>query len=206
MSEPPLLWYASYGSNLFAQRFSYYLRGGRPVGAARTYPGARDSTPPRADRALRVPGQVFFGWHSPTWGGGIAFLDTAAPAEALLRGYLITHEQFCDVLAQEMHRDPGQDLDLSPLWESGRWVLGPGRYETLVVVGEREGSPVVTFTCPEGPQRPELNAPTEPYVAMIAAGLAQTHQLSAQQVAQYLNRCPGLGQHWSTARLAALLR
>ena len=38
----PDLWYAAYGSNLARDRFETYLSGGRPDGAARHYPGARD--------------------------------------------------------------------------------------------------------------------------------------------------------------------
>src|SRR5205823_6117258 len=51
-----LVWYVSYGSNLSAERFHYYIRGGRPPGAARTYPGARDRALPRADEAVWLPG------------------------------------------------------------------------------------------------------------------------------------------------------
>lgn len=44
-----LVWYAAYGSNLAAVRLRCYLAGGRPPGGARTYPGARDPSPPRRD-------------------------------------------------------------------------------------------------------------------------------------------------------------
>lgn len=40
MTEP-LVWYAAYGSNLAAARFRCYVVGGRPAGAARTYPERR---------------------------------------------------------------------------------------------------------------------------------------------------------------------
>jgi hypothetical protein len=72
------LWYAAYGSNLARDRFENYLSGGRPVGATRHYPGARDSSPPIDDRPLLLPGRLFFAWESPTWGGGIAFYDPPA--------------------------------------------------------------------------------------------------------------------------------
>lgn len=71
------VWYAAYGSNLDRDRFLTYLGGGRPPGATRTYPGARDRRPPANDRPLLLPGALFFAWESPTWGGGIAFYDAA---------------------------------------------------------------------------------------------------------------------------------
>src|SRR5687767_6536481 len=110
------VWYASYGSNLARDRFLCYLRGGRPEGATRTYPGARDTSDPQGDEPMLLPGGVFFGWRSPTWGGGIAFYDASprvdgasrhdgsAEAGAYARAYLITESQFADVAAQEMHR------------------------------------------------------------------------------------------------------
>ncbi|MGW8332136.1 hypothetical protein ACWGLE_30040, partial [Streptomyces sp. NPDC055897] len=37
-----LVWYASYGSNMHLDRLAHYIEGGRPAGAARSYPGCRD--------------------------------------------------------------------------------------------------------------------------------------------------------------------
>lgn len=200
------VWYASYGSNLSAARFAFYLSGGRPPGASRTYPGARDATPPAADRALRVPGEIFFGWDSPTWGGGgIAFLDLDAGGEALVRAYRITHDQLADVVAQEMHRDPGDALDVDALIGARRLVLGPGRYETLAVVADLAGEPVVTFTCPDDEARPAVNAPSGRYLQMVAAGLREAHGLTTPQIRDYLLAAPGARPAWSADDLDALL-
>lgn len=200
------LWYASYGSNLFEARFAYYLRGGRPPGATRTYPGARTRTPPAASRGLRVPGQVFFGWESATWGGGgVAFLDPEAAGEALVRAYRITPEQFADVVAQEMHREPGADIDLSVLHAERRMTLGPGRYETLVLIDHLEGEPVLTFTCSASDERPELNPPSERYLQMIAAGLRESHGLQPEEVVDYLSPLPGVHPAWSRADLSRVV-
>lgn len=205
MSEA-LVWYASYGSNLFTRRFACYLAGGRPPGASRSYPGARDHTPPRDSRAMRLPGQVFFAARSDVWqDGGVAFLDTAVPSEALLRAYRITHDQFADVVAQEMHRPPGPGLDMDRLLGEGRLVLGPGLYETLLVVAQVDGSPVVTFTCPDGAGRPATNAPSAAYLRMIAAGLRQSHGLDTTRVLDYLMPLPGVAGHWDASRLGAVV-
>ena len=38
------IWYVAYGSNLSRERFCTYLRGGRPDGSERDYPGCRDTS------------------------------------------------------------------------------------------------------------------------------------------------------------------
>ena len=198
------VWYASYGSNLSRDRFLCYLRGGRPEGAARTYPGARDRYHPLGDTALELPGQVFFGWHSPTWDGGVAFYDASSPSQALARAYLITESQFADVAAQEMHRDPGQDLDLSTVLEERQHSLGPGRYESLHLVGELEGHPVLTFTNPESAELPH-NPPSEPYLTMVAKGLRETHEHADDALVDYLLDCPGVWPHWTREQVVDLV-
>ena len=106
------LWYAAYGSNLARDRLEAYLSAaGRPA-PPRHYPGARDASPPSDDRPLLLPGHLFAG-ESPTWGGGIAFYDADARGTVYARAYRITAEQFSDLAAQEMRRDPGAELDLS---------------------------------------------------------------------------------------------
>jgi hypothetical protein len=198
------VWYASYGSNLSRDRFLHYLRGGRPAGASRTYPGARDRTPPADDRALTLPGALFFAWESPTWGGGIAFYDADSVGPTLARAYLVTEQQFADVAAQEMHQPPGQDLDLTTVLAHSRHDVGPGRYEALHLVGELEGAPVLTFTTPD-PTALQRNSPAPAYLTMLATGLRDTHHLSVDEITAYLLARPGLGPDWDRARLAELV-
>src|SRR5262249_26967256 len=130
-----LLWYVAYGSNLFAERFACYLAGGTPEGGKRHYTGCRDASPARAERAVTLPGGIYFALTWLAWGGGMAFSDPALPGHAAARAYLLTREQFCDVMSQEMRREVGEDPDLSEVLNGGRGgrrQLGPGRYETVV--------------------------------------------------------------------------
>ena len=188
------VWYAAYGSNLSRARFEAYLAGGRPTGATRCYPGARDPSPPVDDRPLLLPGRIFFGWESPAWGGGIAFYDAGASGTAYARAYRITHQQFCDLAAQEMHREPGTELDLTQVLAQRRHSYGPGRYETLHLVGELEGLPVLTFTAPpDHDLRP--NAPAPAYVATIVRGLQESHGLDADQARAYLAAAGAIPEH-----------
>lgn len=179
------LWYAAYGSNLARDRFEAYLSGGRPAGATRHYPGARDTRPPVDDRALLLPGRIFFAWTSPTWGGGIAFYAADADGTVYARAYRITRDQFSDLAAQEMRRDPGTDLDLTQVLAERRHTYGPGRYETLHLVGELDGLPVLTFTAPAAHTLPP-NPPAPAYVDTIVRGLRECHGLTEEEARAYL--------------------
>ncbi|MDE9367832.1 histone deacetylase [Luteipulveratus sp. YIM 133132] len=197
------VWYAAYGSNLSEQRFAHYLCGGRPLGANRIYPGARDRRPASDSRPVRLRGGIFFGWESPTWGGGVAFLDPRGPGEALARAYRITREQLSDLHSQEMHREPGDDLAWELLHRDGQLVLGDGRYETVMLAGRVADEPLVTFTCPDGPGRPDVNAPSATYLQLVARGLGETHRLAEPEIVDYLAGCPGVSGRWSGDELTA---
>ena len=135
-------------------------------------------------------GRLVFAWESPTWGGGIAFHDAAGDGEVLARAYLLTTRQLSDVIEQEMRRPPGADHDLGPLLAAGRHELGPGRYETLRVVGLLEDRPVVTFGC-DDPWSLRLRPPAPAYVETIARGLRAAHEMSDAEIEAYLSSCPG---------------
>ena len=198
------IWYASYGSNMCADRLACYLTGGCPPGATRTYPGARDRTLPTDVRAVELAGCVYFAWHSPTWGGGIAFYDPDGPGSSVGRAYRLTPGQLSDLLEQEMHREPGVDHDLSELLEDGVAILGDGRYESLHVVGELDGEPVGTFTSPERMHTADHNQPSAAYLATMARGLVEARGWDGDRVAAYLLERPGIGD-WDTAGIRALV-
>ncbi|MFJ4597978.1 histone deacetylase [Kitasatospora sp. NPDC088861] len=200
-----LVWYAAYGSNLHAARLACYLRGGRPDGGARTYPGCRDRRPPRRDVATVLPGTLYFARESAVWGGGSGYYDPDAPGELPCRIYLVTASQFSDIAAQEMHRSPGADLDLTRALAHGRDQRGPGRYETLVHAGALDGHPLLTFTASEGLAGAALNPPSAPYLRTLAAGLAESHGWSTRRCADYLASRPGAAGHWNAADVLAVL-
>jgi len=199
------VWYASYGSNMSFDRLACYLTGGCPPGATRTYPGARDRTLPTDVRPLKLAGSVYFAWHSPTWGGGgIALYDPDGPGSSVGRAYRLAPGQLSDLLEQEMHREPGIDHDLSELMAGGVAMVGNGRYESVHVVGELHGEPVVTFTSPERMHAADHNEPSAAYLSTMARGLVESHGWDADRVATYLLDRPGIGS-WDVAGIRRLL-
>lgn len=139
------IWYVAYGTNLSRARFQCYLDGGTPAGGARANPGCRNPQPPTATVGVRVPGRLWFAGRSSVWGGGMAFFDGAGSGSVLGRAYLLTSDQFVDVVAQELRRVPGR-MTVTELPSTGRHAYGPGGYETLVRLGSRSDVPMVTFT------------------------------------------------------------
>jgi hypothetical protein len=196
-----LVWYVSYGSNMQADRLGCYLAGGVPAGARRGYPGCRDRRPPRAARGCEFPGRIYFATESVVWGGGRAFYDDGLPGVVAARAYLITSAQFSDIAAQEMYREPGADLDLRGVLASGRARLGPGRYETLLHLGDHDGHPMLTFTAPWAAADVDHVAPSAGYLRMLAEGLRQAHGWSVHRTAEYLAGLPGCAGAWTAAAI-----
>ncbi|RKN42782.1 histone deacetylase [Micromonospora endolithica] len=201
------IWYVAYGSNMYAARLGFYLAGGCPPGGLRTYPGCRDPRPPSRTRPVTLPGGIYFAGESRAWTGGMAFYDPGLPGAAAARAYLLDVGQFADVAAQEMHREPGADLDLVDVAvASGRATLGPGRYETLICPGRLDGIPLLTFTAPWTAADVKWRAPAPAYLATIARGLREAHGWDVDRIAGYLLDRPGIAGTWERESLARSLR
>ena len=97
------------------------------AGTCSDRPTVSDFDQPAASTSPAAPRAGGLGWRS-------TILD--AQGEAAARAYLITTEQFVDVLAQETRRSPGMSLDLEPRFRGDRYSTGVGGYSILVRVGE----------------------------------------------------------------------
>jgi hypothetical protein len=201
-----MVWYASYGSNLSAERFGCYIVGGTPRRATRPCRGARDTTPPRQDRPLTVPYRLYFAGTSKTWGGAPSFIDIVeSPAtQARVRAYLITWDQFEDVVAQENGRGVTSPIDpaLGDLAVGRSHPLGLGRYENLLCVGRDGDAPVLTFTSPKTMAQAELGAPAPEYLRTMIDGLRESHKMRDDEITAYLGAAPGCSEELVAHALA----
>lgn len=204
-TAPAQVWYAAYGSNMHMNRLMYYLGGGQPPGASRNYPGCRDSRPPALSVPVELRGALYFATESPVWSGGRAFYDPYATGRLYARAHLVTVEQFSDIAAQEMYREPGTDLDLTEVLRGGMAALGRGPYETLVCPGSLHGLPLLTFTAPWTVGEAEWLAPAPAYLRHLARGLLEAGAWDVPAVSAYLQACPGAAGHWSARQVADLL-
>ncbi|MFC8529559.1 histone deacetylase [Nocardia sp. NPDC057227] len=205
-AAPDRLWYAAYGSNMHADRIRCYLAGGVPVGSTHRYPGCRDPRDPERSEPVWLPGTLYFATESLVWTGGRAFYDPDGDGTVAARAHLVTVGQFSDLVAQEMYRPPGTDLDLAAVLAVGRYAIGPGRYETLVRAGDRDGLPVLTCTAPARYRTLPGNPPSAAYLRHLGAGLAEAHGWPPERAARYLAAAPGARGHWTADAVEAVLR
>ena len=176
------LWYACYGSNLRAERFEIYLTGGslRIDDHTVTEKGCRDKRPPQASEVARIPYRLVFAGQFKKWENkSAAFLDLSHKEhnlQTICRMYKITQEQFIDVVAQENGGILPADFRMEDLQKKGYLDLYPDLpYGRLVYADERDGLPVLTFTCPEGwiDAAGGYTRPCEPYLEVIRSGLCE---------------------------------
>jgi hypothetical protein len=208
--SPKYVWYASYGSNLNEARFLTYIKGGSPDGTNSSHQGARDKTSPKDSTPIRFNGRMHFAGTSYKWGrGGIAFIDKDTSGHALGRAYLITFEQFEDVVAQENGKATGS-VTISGIetLKKGSTEVGAGLYNNLIHIGDYRGYPVFTFTSSftakdavadaqistSYKKMGSTNKPSDNYLRMIAKGLEESFGMSIEEQSDYLRGTLGAGE------------
>ena len=205
------VWYVAYASNLRQARFLTYILGGTTPGGKRPQRGCNDRSLPIRDEALTIPNGLYFGGASPVWGGPPAFITLQpGPKPTKARAYLITVEQFWDIVQDENHlSNPVTSLDLEGVRRQGSAVLEeirytPSEYSRIVYCGDLEGRPMFSFT------GADLHAETKPprpaYIQTIAIGLAESHGLDDHAITAYLEDLPGIAGNFTQRQLSEILQ
>jgi hypothetical protein len=200
-----LVWYACYGSNCSYERFRAYLEGGSPRGGNHVHPGARNASLPVASGPITFPHAVCFSGYSKGWGGSPAFLEhTSTVSGALGRRYLITREQFEDVLTQENRLDAPIPVDVHrPVGD--RQLVCERPYGQVLTLSPIDGYPVLTFTSPEPPETRTPGPPSAAYLGTLSRGLAEIQPLDADQIASRLLEASGIALGWDHASIMKLI-
>jgi hypothetical protein len=107
-----------------------------------------------------------------------------------------------------MRREPGGEfaVDLAGLLPvvDSLHTMGPGRYETVARLGERDGVPMFTVTHGTVTDLVPV-APTAAYLRWIAIGLTEAHGWTAQRISRYLCDAPGVLGNWSADEIEAVI-
>lgn len=172
MNYPERVLYVSYGSNMNYKRFMRYIAGG--TAGTRTYKGARDTTPPAEVQHRQIDHPLVFKGESAVWTGGVGFLDDTKKGLTRAVGYLITWEQFIDVVTQE--NNASEPVTITR--KAGEYILENlntpvvtrPHYNKIVNLGESEGVPALTFTSANLHEW-EDTIPSTDYLAMLEENL-----------------------------------
>nr|WP_309101474.1 hypothetical protein [Fredinandcohnia onubensis] len=199
------VWYASYGSNINRDRFLCYIKGGRPKGSTETEVGCKDTSSPIDEGIFTIPYPLYFAKEARRWDSkGVAFIDGSPTEDAhtYSKKYLITFEQFIDVLKQE---NSGMliDIDLQKeVKESGSMIFREQAwYGRIMYLGDDGGYPIFTFTAPWDIETVAFNKPSSEYLDTIISGLKEYY--SKEEIIQYLENKPGITGNYSTEELAS---
>lgn len=188
MTEQKYLWYASYGSNLSIERFLCYVKGGIPEGSHFNYKGCDDKSDPLAIESIQIPHQMYFAKSSVTWnGGGVCFLNhlESLKYNTLGRMYLITVEQFLDVVKQENGGYNRPSIDFTKAVDQKKYTFENSTwYGTLLYLGEQNGYPIFTFT--HSYDITDYRQPSPAYLHTIIRGVREAYNKTDSEIADYL--------------------
>jgi len=185
------IWYASYGSNLLEERFHCYIRGGQPNGSSKMYSGCTNKSLPTDNKPISIHHELYFANKSKSWNGsGVGFIKTEFDESKITLGrmYLITIEQFIEVVKQENNIDGDIAIDFNHAQKFGSVVFkDKSWYGNLLYLGQDVGYPIFTFTHQRN-LTDKLNPPNSEYLSMIIRGLKETYNMSDLEIQTYLSQ------------------
>lgn len=199
MTNQSYVWYACYGSNLSKGRFFCYIS------------NCRDMTLPKDNKRIDIPYPLYFAKKSKNWENkGVAFIGRKKTASNITHGrmYLITAEQFIDVVKQENAKkiDATLSIDFDSIKESGYKVVCTGWYGNIVYLDEDNNLSVLTCTAPWDKGDEKFITPSEKYLSTIILGLKEFYEYSDEEIANYLSNKPGIEGEYGKDGLINLSR
>lgn len=201
------VWYVCYGSNLLEERFTCYISGGRPAGSFRTYTGCTDKTLPAASKSVEIKAELYFAKRSKTWSaGGVAFIKPDESSHTLGKMYLISAEQFTELVKQEIRFAGEFKPDLALAVKNGHLITKPETwYGKILYLGRNQELPMFSFTNIDFLEK-EINAPDKYYLKNIILGLKETYDLSEKQILEYLSCKRGIQGNISEKDLITIIK
>tara|TARA_R110002012_G_scaffold108855_2_gene252222 strand:- start:252182 stop:252748 length:567 start_codon:yes stop_codon:yes gene_type:complete len=171
-----------------------YIRGGKPEGATRTYVGCNDKNAPIDQKPINVPHELYFAKEAQVWnGGGVCFINPEREEQANTLGnmYLITQEQFLEVVQQENNIADPIKIDFNKTYKNESSIARENSwYGNILYLGQENNAPIFTFTN-QHYLKNEINFPNEQYLKTIMKGLIKSHKLKYSELeAYFLNKTP----------------
>ncbi|KHF38159.1 hypothetical protein [Halalkalibacter okhensis] len=201
------VWYASYGSNLSKERFLCYILGGKPKGSEKIEVGCRDKSLPKDEATFVMNYPLYFAKNSRRWqnqGVGFIGLTNDSQYQTYSRMYLITEDQFKDVVKQE-NNGIELNIDFNQVELNTYKTLRDSWYGTILFIGKKESIPIFTFTADWDLDVP-FSKPSDEYLSMIIEGLKQDVGISKKEIINYLLMRPGIAGNYSKDQIEKLIR
>ena len=208
-SSGEYVWYMSYGSNLSEERFLCYIRGWTPPGSSKRNIGCRDTTLPIKDAPIIVDRPLLFALKSSGWNdGGVCFLGEKIEDNlpTWWRMYLITKEQFIEVVEQENGNSHDIGIDLDTARETGCHIFREKSwYGKVLFLWEKDDYPIFTFTHPDADSLTP-NTPDMSYIKTIARWIQEAHRAkSLEEIIGYFLKKPGIQNYLDQEELQEML-
>src|SRR5690625_5218924 len=157
-----------------------------PEGSNKVERGCANQTPPKKVEKATLPFPLYFMREKSKWGkGGVAFIghEKDPHTTTFARRYLITDEQFREVVEQENNMD-SLNINVGDIIDRGFVDLTAGWYGRVIYLGEAEGAPMFTFTSSNAMGDFDFTIPPPTYLYMISRGLKEVG-LAEEEIVDY---------------------
>lgn len=200
------VWYASYGSNINKDRFICYIKGGKPEGSAKVETGCKNPDLPVDESTFEIHYPLYFAKEAERWEfKGVAFigLNRDPNNSTLSKMYLITEEQFLDIVKQE-NNGVEFDIDLNEVKTTGSKIFRENSwYGNILYLGESKEYPIFSFTSPWDMEDVENKKPAHAYLKTIIIGLKDAY--TNEEIFKYFKAKPGIEGHYSDEELESII-
>ena len=210
------VWYACYGSNLNKKRFLLYILGGPLEGTGRIHPGCSNKELPNRESTITIPFELYFSKKSKFWENmAISFVKSKRDksARTLCRLYLVSEEQFIEIMMQENDKNPSYmkpEIDFQLTMKTGVSTIGNKDdflwYGKHLYIGEKEAFPIFSFTAKWADDTIECEKPGKKYLKTIINGIKESFDLSHDEIFSYLKNKCGIKSEISEVELYELIK
>lgn len=202
------VWYLSYGSNMFEERFLCYILGRKYKDNARSEQGCKDSSLPIDSKSVVINHELYFSKNSSRWqNGGVAFIDSKIDKQVktYAKMYKITKEQFEDVIKQENRINVKEeiDIDYNKLNQCNEINLLNSWYGKLIKIGMECNEPVYSFTALEVSKQYEK--PSKEYLNSLISGIKLNFSLTNDEILNYFINLKGVNQNYTTEQIKEII-
>lgn len=200
------VWYVSYGSNMNQERFLSYINGTKSKYSTKTEQGTLDKTPPMNIELFKMKRDLTFKKYSSNWGGSVLFLKDSMNHSQYFVRYLISSEQFIDIVKQENGIDVFNEIPLSIKElknKKNRTIFKDHWYGELIYLGDYDEIPMYSFTGNDEILCSKSHKTSTSYLRTIFNGLS-SFDVSKEDIVSSFIHIDGVKEYYNKSELMSL--